>query len=271
MRLKVPPKEAILKIDALLKEGADIFDFIAKDYWEQEDKEEKREKDEEEKREQELQKITEERGAIFASMAARDMPQPILSIFGSRVSPDIIKSYEVQHAKWIERVKEALGNIYEDFAPLYQFLYAKIEYQKNTNSGAIYNDFVRVKETLREQTNVLAGFYKDLRGDIRSPLFYIPEKNKVCFYDLVCQLQPDSNEAQLCKFLFQFSFGEFKEMEDAYVFMTGTDIGDEKNWKTKITSAYDGINEKTNKQFGFPIIQKEKSTITLVFPSRFLS
>lgn len=274
MRLKVPPKVAILKIDNLLKEGSDIFDFVANDYWEQQDKEEKKEKDEEEKREQELQKARELGGNILAAMMGHDEPKILRAIGGSRVSQDTIDDYEARHVKWVKKVEKSLKEIYEDFTPVYLFMHVKVEYSTQPYSGSILSQFAKIKETIRAQTNVLADFYKELLSDIKSPLFYIPEKSQICYYDFICQLQSDSNEAQLCAFLFQFSFGESKEMADGYAHMTGesTEESDSwpKNWKIQMKAACDGINSKTKKLFGFPIIQRENLSIKLVFSSRFL-
>ena len=278
MRLKIPPKTAILQIDSLIKEGAEFLDFISTDYWEQEEKGEQQEKERKQKEAKEYdEKIKnappdEQRRLRMIKVIA----EPGLMLGSrSKISPEILKNYQTQYDAWFKKTEEILNKIYEDFTPIYSFIHAEIK----TKPIGMFPDppferFDFIRASLKGKIPVLVSLYKEIQQNIKSPLIYLPEKAQICFYDFMCQLKPETNESDFCKFLFEASIGEWKEYSDAYAYITGENVENQdewpKNWKKTINSAYDGINLKTNEAFGFPIIKKEKMLIGLQLPTRFI-
>lgn len=141
--------------------------------------------------------------------------------------------------------------------------------QKIVENSQDLTRYYRLRNTFQAKLKVLADHYNDIKDSVRSPLFYLPDRAIICFYDFVCPLKVDSNEASVCAFMFQYSIGEKVEMIDAYNHMFGeqrTTLGVAE--KDKIKNAIDGINRKTNRAFGFPIIAKDTVTISLTIPAR---
>jgi len=209
--------------------------------------------------------------AIMATM----MPEPIY-LGGSRFSSDIaegrMKELEAQFGFWCDETKKILEDMFMDFTPVHSFMDAFGEFYSETSPFGRswrFEKYINLTRELDAKLAVLIGFYKELSNDIRSPLTYLIDQAKVCFYDFICPLKADSNEASLCAFMFQYSIGEKVEMIDAYNHMFGEQritLGAAE--KDKIKNAVDGINRKTNKAFGFPIIAKDTTTINLTVPAR---
>lgn len=203
------------------------------------------------------------------------LPEPIY-VGGSRFSSDIaegrMKELEAQFAYWRDETKKILEGIFMDFTPVHTFMDAFGEFYSEVASFGRswrFEKYINLTRELDAKLEVLIGFYKELSDDIRSPLTYLIDQAKVCFYDFVCPLKVDSNEASLCAFMFQYSIGEKVEMIDAYNHIFGeqrTTFGVTE--KDKIKNAVDGINRKANKAFGFPIIAKDTTTINLTVPAR---
>jgi len=211
----------------------------------------------------------------WSAMMTSMMPEPIY-LGGSRFSSDIaegrMEELENQFYQWRDDTKEALEGIFLDFTPVHAFMDAFGEfYSQSSPFGRSwrFEKYMNLSRELDAKLAVLINFYNTLSDDIRSPLTYLPDQAKVCFYDFVCPLKADSNEASLCLFMFQFSIGEKVEMIDAYNHMFGeqrTTLGATE--KDKIKNALDGINRKANKSFGFPILAKDAATINLTVPAR---
>lgn len=280
MHLKISPKVALLKIDSLIKEGAELFDFISNDYWEQEEKAEKLEKKKELAKEKELNKKLKEAAMEGKNTLNFLNIHPIIptGIFGKHsVSEDIIKSYTESYNKWFRKAKNDLKDIYVGFTPQYLFTHADIKTVKTDPlfRDKSYTDYMYVKNSLEAEISVLVSLYKDLQNNIRSPLNYLHEKGQICFYDYICQLTLNTNESELCKYMFQFSIGEWKEMEDIYAFITGEDINDQhtwpKNWKNTIKNAQKEVNRKSKENFGFNVFKIEKTQLSLTLPSPLIS
>lgn len=211
----------------------------------------------------------------FAALMTTMLPEPIY-VGGSRFSSDIaegrMKELEAQFAYWRDETKKILEGIFMDFTPVHTFMDAFGEFYSEVASFGRswrFEKYINLTRELDAKLEVLIGFYKELSDDIRSPLTYLIDQAKVCFYDFVCPLKVDSNEASLCAFMFQYSIGEKVEMIDAYNHIFGeqrTTFGVTE--KDKIKNAVDGINRKANKAFGFPIIAKDTTTINLTVPAR---
>lgn len=295
MRLKVSPKAAVQAIDSLVKAGTKMRQHLHSKFEKmQEDISEeigKKEADHEAQRQQALQEARNEPDLIevdvgngvklpvpnskkHAALMRSAMPEPMY-IGGSRFDSDIaearMKELRDEFASWRDETKKIIEDVFMDFTPVYSFMDASGEWYTEAfpfgerRSGW----YINMTRELDAKIAVLIGFYKTLSENIRSPLTYLPNQAKLCFYDMVCPLKTDSNEASLCTFMFQHSIGEKVEMIDVYNHIFGeqeTILG--KTGKDKIKNAVDGINRKTNKSFGFAIIAKDSTSINLTIPAR---
>ncbi len=301
MRLKVSPKAAVQAIDALVKAGtstgrllSDLYEKMEKDI---ETEHEDYVTDAEEKRQRAIKAAQSQPDDLEWTMpdgkkismpnpmkqqlavleAVMPTVPPIVSLMGSdgfesKIAEKRLEELEQTYDEWIDETQDILKDIFMDFTPVYTFNEASGEYYHNPSPfGGSYGHarFINISRTLDAKIAVLVDFYNALSDDIRSPLTYLPDQAKVCFYDFVCPLKNDSNEASFCSFMFEHSIGEKVEMIDAYNHMFGeqrTTLGAAE--KDKIKNAVDGINRKTNKVFGFPIIAKDTTTINLTVPAR---
>lgn len=181
-----------------------------------------------------------------------------------------VDKYDKDFWVWHELATETLLNIFTDYVPVYAFKYARTKMKSFVDEVKDDDEYFSLLiEDYRTRVDVLVQHYNELQKLAKSPLFYLPESVTLCFYDFVCPLKVDSNEASLCMFMFEHSIGEKVEMIDAYNHMFGeqrTTLGAAE--KDKIKNAVDGINRKTNKAFGFPIIAKDTTTINLTVPAR---
>lgn len=300
MRLKVSPKAAVQAVDALVKAGTKTGRLLHSMY-------EKMEKDIEAEHEEYVTGAEEKRQrAIKAAQSQPDnlewampdgskvsIPNPAKAFgglavmealmpsvpsflghdgFSSKIAEPRMEEIEQLYEGWRDETTEILEGIFMDFTPIHTFMDARGEFYSNPSPfGGSYGfaQYINITRNLAAKVAVLMGFYKTLSEDIRSPLTYLIDQSKVCFYDFVCPLKVDSNEASLCAFMFQYSIGEKVEMIDAYNHMFGeqrTTLGAAE--KDKIKNAVDGINRKANKTFGFPIIAKDTTTINLTVPAR---
>jgi len=302
MRLKVSPKAAVQVIDTLVKEGVQMREQLGILY-------EKLDKDVEIEHEEKVTAREEERqnarktaenqpdnielampdgskvsmpnpAKQLASIAVLDALMPSISSvpsflggdgFESEIEEKRMEELRQQFADWRDRTTKGLEDIFMDFTPVHTFMDAVGEFysQSFPFRERHTQDYINITRHLDAKVEVLIGFYKALSENVRSPLIYLPDQAKVCFYDFICPLKTDSNEASLCTFIFQHSIGEKVEMIDAYNHMFGeerTTLGVTE--KDKIKNAADGINRKTNKIFGFPIIAKDTTTISLTIPAR---
>jgi len=290
MRLKVSPKTAIHKIDALVQEGADMLTWFSEAYDEVEEEVKAERKEKEEAREREA--IENEPGVIDVKMPfgvsmsvpnTRKMLMPKLymptdSMFteATEAGEEGMKKLQEHFHDWLNRTETALQNIFMDFTPVYSYLnsYGEHYTPKHITFGSDdgFQEFINTKREIQAKTNTLIGFYNMLVGNIRSPLFYLSDKDIICFYDLVCPLTASTNEAELCRCVFEHSIGEKVEMLDVYNHMQGEQEGSLNAEQRKtIANACDGVNRKTRDAFGFPILSKDGVTISLTLPSRVTS
>lgn len=285
MRLKVSPKAAIERIDALVHEGAAMLTWFYDAYENLEKKMKKEEEDEEKEEEERMERIRQQPDEIpivshgitvgsvpnHAKIMQLAMPKPITTAFTmsrqTKVGWEGMKEIEKKYDEWDERTKVALQEIFTDFSPVYSFVNARGEWSSHP-MDKLFEKYINLDRRLEAKVNTLIGFYNALSANIRSPLIYLKDQAKLCFYDLVCPLKADSNEAALCSFVFQSSIGEKIEMIDAYNHIFGEQAEPSAAEKDKIKNAVDGINRKTNKIFGFSILATDKSTISIRLPAR---
>jgi hypothetical protein len=285
MYLKISPKEALRRIDFLIKEGYEFRNSIFDDYGNVEEKAERAEVRAAAKEERELKKleagidVTKSSTVQFANqmklMSARWQPRDLFP--KEKVSEKVVDAYFDRYYDWNGKVLGELGDIFQHFAHIYRFKTSLTftEFENPPLGNYNYRRFIEVLDRLDSNLRTLVSFYDELKILVRNPLVYLEDKAQICFYDFIQQLEPSSNEAALCKFMFQFSVGEWKEFADVYDYISGGGFEDQdrwdENWKSVVNSAYDGINRKTNKVFDFPILKKQKLMLSLNFPSRLVS
>jgi len=275
MYLNVPAKEALKQIDLLIKEGSEFRNKIYDDY-------NLREKDFEhledlksnrlEKKRIKISKKNSITGFSEVMRSISEVARPTFSFRKEKVPRGIICDYEKQYDSWYGKALSVLEGMFQDFAPVYRFK-TSLELTKFKDLflvGDDYEKFIHVLDRFDSNLSTLVSFYNDLKVFVRSPLVYLQDKAQLWFYDFSCQLTPDSNESELCKYLFQFGVGDWKEFLDIHEAIKG-DIPAKKGWDKIVLNAYDGINKKTNKHFGFNILKKQGKLMALEIPSRFVA
>ncbi|MCC7196848.1 hypothetical protein IT413_01480 [Candidatus Peregrinibacteria bacterium] len=174
---------------------------------------------------------------------------------------------------WYAESKKFLNDIFLDFTPIYAFSKDLEAYTSLVDAGDLRQK--RLQENnklLLNSLDLLSKYYDLLEKDSYSPLFYIPEKAQICFFTSISQLDPNSMQSDLCKYLFQSNFNQFHEKEDIFKAIFREDIRDfNADYSKKINTAMECINEKTIESFGFPIVKKRKTLLALTIPSRFLT
>lgn len=243
MRLKVSPKAAVQAVDALVKAGTNTSRLLHSMY-------EKMEKDIEVEHEEYVTGAEEKRQRVikaaesqpdnlewampdgrkvsipnpakpFASLAVMEALMPSVPPFlghdgfSSKIAEPRMEELERQYEGWHDETTEILEGIFMDFTPIHTFMGAQGEFYSNPSPfGGSYGfaQYINITRNLDAKVAVLMDFYKTLSEDIRSPLTYLIDQAKVCFYDFVCPLKVDSNEASLCAFMFQYSIGELPTM-----------------------------------------------------------
>lgn len=244
MRIKNSPVEALTQIDNLVRSGAELLDFIQNDFWEQHEKAEK-------------ESMNSEYMSIITTGPRTAVPE------------EIINGYETKRLGWFNVAENALKEIYKDFSPIYSFSHVKFDI--NSKAVGAYWNFLRTEAMLEAEIGILVDFYNDLKTLSKSPLNYLPDKAEIWFYDRVVELEPETKESYLCRFMFQFGIGEWKDFDEIYSSISGADHDQwPKNWKKQIINAFDGVNGKTNDMFNFPLFRKEKTVISLNLPRRLM-
>lgn len=248
MRIKISPKKAVKLIDDLAEEGERIRSEIFEDYDIEYEKGEK-------------------------EWLESDAIVSLGTVHHSRVSEKSFLKYESKQQKWVEKCEETLNEIFLDFIPV------NIFFSKYTPADlkAISPDTIRfnkIIDSIDNKVEVLTDFYLELQKNIKVPLIYLEDKSQIWFYDIVCQLKPNTNESELCGYMFEFGIGEWKNFDEIYAHLMGENVENilnwPKNWKSKIVSAYDGVNRKTNDIFNFNVFKKQANNSLLAtnFPAR---
>jgi hypothetical protein len=250
MRLKVSPKEALLRIDKLVLNGDVTLCDIRSRY--------------DEKHRLWEKKMNDPEHFIERSQYIRIGPERTLT-------DEDLDEYHEKAWAWEDKAEEELRDIYMDHVPVFVFLSTYPQTRTFDNCPDLTSYF-KLHDTFRAKLHLLATYYKELQDGMKSPLSYLSDQAKICFYDFICPLTADTNEALLCSFMFGFSVGEKVEMEDIFA---GAFHGNKDEFCGKdrevIKHAYDGINRKTNDAFGFPILKKDGTTLCLTLPSRVTS
>jgi len=230
------PKEALLKIDTLIESGDKLLQHM------------------------EVENYYYHQEAVLAGMKERKKK----------------RHCEDEFNEWLKEVKEVIQEIFQDYTPLHKFQEAFV-YWKDTPYplSGIFADTFGMIDFIKKKLKNLVEFYDRIEHFCKSPLMYIPDKALLCFYDFVIELVADTNEAELCRYMFQFDFGKEVPFGDIYDYIQGKELkkgeSDKKDWLTIVKSAYTGVNRKTNERFGFPIFTKDKRVLRLGIPNHFVT
>jgi len=258
MRLKVPPSVALKQIDSLIESGEDGFQFTLKIWLDAHDDEVRL-----------SEKMRKETPKIIGGS-----PDEIYPV----ITDQELKAVKEKYDSWKERCTTTLKSVFLDYTPLHIFTTADVPIRE---TSALYRQHKNdqkcdeISDRWRPEINVLISFYSELSKNAKSPLFYIPEKAQICFYDFVVQLTPETNEATLTEKLFEQAIGELIDDYELYEHITGEDtesgLGMDSKAKSLLKNAVDGINRKTDKYFGFPLVRQSKGKIALIPPTKRIS
>lgn len=192
------------------------------------------------------------------------------------IQPDVYNAeYRGILDEWYPDAVQRLESLIIDYAPIDSFKFPQLGISQAIKQVGVNIHYSNILSAFISRIHVLQNFYKEISKNIKSSLCYLPDKTQIWFYDFCLQLKPETNESELCRFMFQFGIGEEKELAAIYAFLKGEDVDEiekwGKNWSATVKSAYESLNEKTKKRFGFPIYKKEKNVLLLEFPSRFIA
>ena len=182
-------------------------------------------------------------------------------------TPDKDKRYQT----WFDKAKDYLSRVFLDFAPVYKVL--KCENKEDIGYVSSF-DRNRVSSEMAEQItqalDVLVEYYNVLADSNKSPVLYFPDKAEIWLYDICCSLVPESNESELCKYMFNLGIGEWVEMAKIFKNIVGEEYDPKAKNRNVVVNALDGVNRKTKDAFDFPLLKKRKSVVALAIPSRFI-
>ncbi len=248
MRLKISPIEALKKIDKLVKSGAQILNYIRGDAWD-------------------FHKNHILTQGVYLDEEDHNLkPKPL--------NTEETELYASKYDKWVKSCKEELELIFLDYTPIYKFINAFDD--SEIQVGQQDRPYLLWERNIEAKLEVLSSFFDGLNSFVRSPLSYLSDRAQICFYDLICQLTPDTNESMLCNYMFkELSVGESVDFVKIYAEIKGEDVELQpewpNTWKKTVDTAYNEINRKTNKSFGFSIFEKKKNMLFIKLPSRLIS
>lgn len=180
--------------------------------------------------------------------------------------------------EWVKKVEGEIMEIFEDAEPVYRLSRLSMKPKVATSSAS--NPLVEMAyffDELRHKMSILAELYKEVEERLITPLEYVDKMCCLRFRDSICQLQPNSIQRSLCKYLFStHDFGELidNDLVAQHVLLnpeTGR-IGEPSTKDIKsVRNAAEEVNKKTIIAFGFSIINCPQGSIGLVNPSRLVS
>lgn len=243
MILKKTPRDALKEVDQLLFKAGQLREKLRRDYW-----------GSEESREENL------------------LGQSITSIpIGTLFNPGAIETLRKEFKKFKTSSFEKLIEIFDE--PATAILFFTLDRKLDLNKIPTHEkEYFLLEKKVELCIDFFESIHLELVRELKSPLHYIPEKAKILYFDVICELVPNSNEAELCRFMFQRSIGEFREKMDAYDELTGErDSVHARGWQKKIDNAIEGVNKKTFERFGFRIFTIKKNTVALTLPAQVIS
>jgi hypothetical protein len=210
-------------------------------------------------------------GAVFRSLG--EIMHDKYEIKKEPSPQDLDEWYGENYSTWYKDTLAILEECFEDSTPATMFKYPReMVHLEDVNAESKGH---KPLSSIQSRLNVLYDLYTMVQESVRTPLAYAKEAAVLSYFGIECGLTPETAEADLCRYMFKFSIGSWQEFEDVYDFMFANKQMKktwEKGWEKKIVYAYDGVNRKTNKTFGFPILKKDKNLlIALTLPSRFVA
>lgn len=173
---------------------------------------------------------------------------------------------------WFIKVERMLTSIFLDFAPVFRFVRVKSSSNLYLPKRIFYPNQGQIEEKkpVEQGIDVLLGYYDEILKEIRSPLRYIPEKAEIWLYDICCKLEPETNESELCKYMFKFGYGEYQEIAEIHKHILGEKYEPRTKSAKTVQNALNGINTKTNDLFGFALLSVRKSVVALSIPYQYI-
>lgn len=280
MQLKVPPKEALTILENLIKKGDELYEWMDTHYDAIKDELDKKEqasiiafkkREQEESKKEQINNQEQTTINTLKAIAPHLLPKVedgSLSIDEKdRQYERAIEKYQVKKRDWMEAATEAISCISGNYVLLR--LFNEASWQKSSNQPYIpslerqvddkFDDFIYIRNNLDAKIHFFQNLYLEIEKDAKDPLYYIPERSTICWCNRVVELGSNSNQAALCKFIFQYPIGAKKEFIDAYCFITGED--EDCFERSLVVTAMGEVNKKTKKIFGFSIFRKDKQLL----------
>lgn len=175
--------------------------------------------------------------------------------------------------KWFDEARKDLKQIFFDSVPIYRVL--KCRKPKEGVRYPVYlfpnkKEVVPIEVQLEDALDVLVGYYDYLVAQEKSPVRYLPDKAEIWLYDLCCSLVPESNESELCRYMFNLGIGEWAEISEIHKVIKGEEYDPKAKDKNAVLNALDGVNRKTKEAFDFQLLKKRKTVVALAIPTRFI-
>jgi hypothetical protein len=115
-------------------------------------------------------------------------------------------------------------------------------------------------------TEFLCDLYQRIENIFHNILFYDSENGKIFFYDLVCNIKPDTQESRLCDQMIKYyGFGERVDINDLAGKVYSKDSPDSTD-EGHLRGAIKSINKKTKECFGFNLFAI-KQGVFIVYPT----
>lgn len=186
----------------------------------------------------------------------------------TRTSKDSIVSTRIVD-DWFGLVDKGLNKIFPDAAPIYRV------FRCQKSSDVYVPDFIRkddrsIKDDLEEALDVLLGYYDYFVSKEDCPVQYLKDTCQLWLNDSCCALDPNSNESELCAYMFNFGINEFVGIPEIYKVITGDKYIPKTKDSNLVKNAVEGVNKKTNKVFGFNLFTKRKNVVAIYIPSQLL-
>lgn len=237
LRLKMSPKEALLKIDQQVLKGVNLLKNCAPEL---------------------------ENHAVpyYESYVVDD---DLALAHGYNLNKNFNRMRQEVN-QWAANTSKLLESIFLDTTPLYIFRTAHMDSILEKELIEKRAMFV-IGEHLKNKLNVLKDFYASLLSYFRLPLLYLPENGTLCFYDFVCPIVGEGEKA-LCAFMFSRDIGKVYDFIDIQHDMPRLKNDTGNNCDRQIINAAEGVNKKTTERFGFGIfsVSKKEKTVVIKIP-----
>jgi len=113
------------------------------------------------------------------------------------VDLSLIKNF----SKWYNKACNDLDDIFQDFNPVFVFKKTKAVYDQSYTTKF---PIILAIMLLEKKLDILNNYYDEIAKHFKSPLVYLDDKAQIHFYNIMVQLEPDTNQSTLCKYMFQF-------------------------------------------------------------------